>query len=45
MQSALESYKNDIVSKRLEKLKFDEGLLEPLDITNVDMATAKENTW
>ena len=42
MQSALESYKNNIVSRRLEKLKFDEGLLEPLVITNVDMATAKE---
>ena len=42
MQSALENYKNDIVSKRLEKLKFDERLLEPLEIIDVDMATAKE---
>ena len=42
MRSALENYKNDIVSKRLEKLKFDERLLEPLEIIDVDMATAKE---
>ena len=42
MRAALENYKNIVVTKRLNNFKIDEKLLDPLNIVDVDMSTAKE---
>ena len=42
MKDALENYKKTVVTERLTNLNIDEKLLEPLDIVDVDMSTAKE---
>ncbi len=42
MKDALENYKKTVVTDRLTNLNIDEKLLEPLDIVDVDMSTAKE---
>ena len=42
MKDALENYKKTVVKERLTNFNIDEKLLEPLDIVDVDMSTAKE---
>jgi sodium transport system permease protein len=42
MQAALDIYKGKIIAERLKKLNVDGQILEPITITNIDMATAKE---
>jgi len=42
MKTALENYKKIVVTERLNNFKIDEKLLEPLNIVDVDMSTAKE---
>ena len=42
MKDALENYKKTVVTERLTNFNIDEKLLEPLDIVDVDMSTAKE---
>ena len=42
MKDALENYKKTVVAERLTNFNIDEKLLEPLDIVDVDMSTAKE---
>jgi len=42
MQAALDIYKEKIISERLKQLNVDGQILEPINITNIDMATAKE---
>ena len=42
MQDALEIYKQKTVRNRLDILNIEDQFLEPLNITNVDMSTAKE---
>ena len=42
MQAALDIYKEKIIAERLNQLNVDGQILEPITITNVDMATAKE---
>ena len=42
METALENYKKIVVTERLNNFKIDEKLLEPLNIVDVDMSTAKE---
>jgi len=42
MQAALDIYKEKIISERLKQLNVDGQILEPITITNIDMATAKE---
>ena len=42
MQDALEIYKQKTVRDRLDKLNIEDQLLEPLNVINVDMSTAKE---
>ena len=42
MKDALENYKKTVVTDRLTNFNIDEKLLEPLDIVDVDMSTAKE---
>jgi len=42
MQAALDIYKEKIIAERLKQLNVDGQILEPITITNIDMATAKE---
>ena len=42
MQAALDIYKEKIITERLKQLNVDGQILEPITITNIDMATAKE---
>ncbi len=42
MKTALENYKKIVITNRLNNFKIDEKLLEPLNIVDVDMSTAKE---
>ena len=42
MQAALDIHKEKIIAERLKKLNVDGQILEPITITNIDMATAKE---
>ena len=42
MQAALDIYKEKIIAERLRQLNLDGKILEPISITDVDMATAKE---
>lgn len=42
MQAALDIYKGKIIAERLKQLNVDGQILEPINITNIDMATAKE---
>ena len=42
MQAALDIYKGKIIAERLKQLNVDSQILEPINITNIDMATAKE---
>ena len=42
MQAALDIYKEKIIAERLKQLNVDGQILEPISITDVDMATAKE---
>ena len=42
MQDALEGYKQKTVRDRLNKLNIEDQLLEPLNVINIDMSTAKE---
>ena len=42
MQAALDIYKEKIIVERLKQLNVDGQILEPISITDVDMATAKE---
>ena len=42
MQAALDIYKEKIIAERLTQLNVDGQILEPINITNIDMATAKE---
>ena len=42
IQAALDIYKEKIVAERLKQLNVDGQILEPINITNIDMATAKE---
>ena len=42
MKDALANYKKIVVSDRLNNFNIDEKLLEPLNIVDVDMSTAKE---
>ena len=42
IQAALDIYKEKIISERLKQLNVDGQILEPITITNIDMATAKE---
>ena len=42
MQAALDIYKQKIIAERLKQLNVDGQILEPITITNIDMATAKE---
>ena len=42
MQAALDIYKEKIIAERLKQLNVDGQILNPITITNIDMATAKE---
>ena len=42
MQAALDIYKEKIIAERLKQLNVDGQILDPITITNIDMATAKE---
>jgi sodium transport system permease protein len=42
IQAALDIYKEKIIAERLTRLNVDGQILEPINITNIDMATAKE---
>jgi sodium transport system permease protein len=42
MKAALENYKNIVITERLNNFNIDEKLLEPLNVVDVDMSTAKE---
>ena len=42
VQAALDIYKEKIIAERLKQLNVDGQILEPINITNIDMATAKE---
>ena len=42
MQAALDIYKEKIIEERLKQLNVDGQILDPITITNIDMATAKE---
>lgn len=42
IQAALDIYKEKIIAERLKQLNVDGQILEPITITNIDMATAKE---
>ena len=42
MQAALDIYKEKIIAERLKQLNVDGQILEPITITDIDMATAKE---
>ena len=42
MKAALENYKKIVVADRLNNFKIDEKILEPLNVVDVDMSTAKE---
>ena len=42
IQAALDIYKGKIIAERLKQLNVDGQILEPINITNIDMATAKE---
>ena len=42
IQAALDIYKEKIITERLKQLNVDGQILEPISITDVDMATAKE---
>ena len=42
MQAALDIYKEKIIAERLKQLNVDGQILEPITITNIDMATSKE---
>ena len=42
MQAALDIYKKKIIDERLKQLNVDGQILDPITITNIDMATAKE---
>ena len=42
IQAALDIYKEKIIAERLKQLNVDGQILEPINITNIDMATAKE---
>lgn len=42
IQAALDIYKEKIIAERLKQLNVDRQILEPINITNIDMATAKE---
>ncbi len=42
IQAALDIYKEKIIAERLKQLNVDGQILEPISITDVDMATAKE---
>ena len=42
IQAALDIYKEKIIAERLTQLNVDGQILEPITITNIDMATAKE---
>ena len=42
IQAALDIYKRKIIAERLKQLNVDGQILEPINITNIDMATAKE---
>ena len=42
IQAALDIYKEKIIAERLKHLNVDGQILEPITITNIDMATAKE---
>ena len=42
VQAALDIYKEKIIAERLKQLNVDGQILEPITITNIDMATAKE---
>ena len=42
MEAALDIYKEKIIAERLKQLNVDGQILEPINITNIDMATAKE---
>ena len=42
IQAALDVYKEKIIAERLKQLNVDGQILEPITITNIDMATAKE---
>jgi len=42
MQAALDIYKEKIIDERLKQLNVDGQILDPITITNIDMATAKE---
>ena len=42
IQAALDIYKGEIIAERLKQLNVDGQILEPINITNIDMATAKE---
>ena len=42
IQAALDNYKEKIIAERLTQLNVDGQILEPINITNIDMATAKE---
>ena len=42
IQAALDIYKEKIIAERLTQLNVDGQILEPINITNIDMASAKE---
>ncbi len=42
IQAALDIYKEKIIAERLKQLNVNGQILEPITITNIDMATAKE---
>ena len=42
MQAALDIYKEKIIAERLKQLNVNDQILQPIAITNIDMATAKE---
>lgn len=42
MQAALDIYIEKIIAERLKQLNVDGQILDPITITNIDMATAKE---
>tara|TARA_B100001989_G_scaffold213578_1_gene163589 strand:+ start:264 stop:1457 length:1194 start_codon:yes stop_codon:yes gene_type:complete len=42
MEAALDIYKEKIIAERLKQLNVDGQILEPITISNIDMATAKE---
>ena len=42
IQAALDIYKEKIIAERLKQLNVDGQILDPINITNIDMATAKE---